>query len=178
MKTKQALLGVSPIDGPEAKTNESRTVAIEQRQGVTLYKRIFMVAILAVSCLLVKMSTAADAKTEFERVDNVYKKCESRHRHWSESKQKDDKKAGWQELEKLRGEWRAAKDYFIVRSFPGPWAIINHSKTDAKWAAENADKVRKAKATCTPYYDKVAKMEEDIETWTISLRPTLKSNRK
>ena len=156
-------------------------------------KRVLGAIVLAVSCLLAGILQAADVKTEikvrFEDVDNIFKKCESRYNFWAGSKQKD-KATGWLELEGLRGEWRAARDYFEV-CFRAERALLNTASEKREklkdgqvsaedkekirtWLKDNATRIQKAEEVCkvsSPYEAKAAKMEQSVEKWTISLRP-------
>ncbi len=193
MLTKQILLKGSPAGNSYLKVDKGNPTTVKRERTVSSHKWTLAFVVLVVSCLVGGILKADDVKAEikkrFESVDKVFKKCESRYNFWSGSKQKD-KTTGWLELEGLRGEWRAARDYFEF-CFGAERSLLNAASEKKKklkdgkvsadvkeeirtWLKDNATRIQEAEETCkvsSPYETKVANMEESVEKWTRSLRP-------
>ena len=193
MKTKQILLRGSPAGNSYTKTNEGMSATAKRERTASPHKSTLAFVACVVSCLVAGMLKAADVKAEikerFEEVEKVFKKCESRYNFWTGSKQKD-KVTGWLELEGLRGEWRAARNYFefcfqaernLLNAVSENKEKLKNGKVNAEeqekirtWLKNNATRIQKAEDICkvsSPYEAKAAKMEQSVEKWTISLRP-------
>ncbi len=193
MKLTQTLLRESLAGTSYTKTNEGITATVKRERTGVPCKRTIVFVVFAVSCLVAGMLKATDVKAEIEErfkdVDKVFKDCESRYNFWSGTKQKD-KVTGWLELEKLRGEWRAARNYFefcfqaersLVNAASEKKEKLQDGKVSAEekakiraWLKDNATRIQKAEEICkvsSPYEASAAKMEQLVEKWTISLRP-------
>ncbi len=193
MKTTQILSRESLAGTPYTKTDEGISATVKREQTGAPCKRTLAFVVLAVSCLVAGMLKATDVKAEIEErfkdVDKVFNDCESRYNFWSGAKQKD-KVTGWLELEKLRGEWRAARNYFeycfqdersLVNTASEKKEKLQDGKVSAEekekiraWLKNNATRIQKAEEICkvsSPYEARAAKMEQFVEKWTISLRP-------